>query len=146
MKNKGFTLIELIVVIAIIGILSTVVIVNVNRVRREARNATIQANLAALRAEAEFIFIDATPDSYELLCVAADNTLNEAIPALARIETAITEQGGAITCVASPTEFCVNVPLVGGVDGFACVDHLGHSGIVATAICGGGVPPVIRCI
>jgi len=145
MKNKGFTLIELIVVIAIIGILSTVVIVNVNRVRREARNATIQANLAVLRTEAEFVFIDATPDSYELLCV-ADNTLNEAIPALARIERAITEQGGAITCVASPTEFCVNVPLVGGVDGFACVDHLGHSGIVTTATCVGGAAPVIKCI
>ena len=136
MKNKGFTLIELIVVIAIIGILSTVVIVNVNRVRREARNAAIQANLATLKTEAEFVFIDGnsylTPSPG--LCATAGGTLSTVTDGLRRIGDAIRAQADEpIVCHATADAFCVSVPLIDG--GFACVDHLGHSGIVTTNAC-----------
>ena len=38
-KNKGFTLIEVLVVIAIIGILTSIVFVNVNKIREKAKVA-----------------------------------------------------------------------------------------------------------
>lgn len=40
--NKGFTLVELLIVIAIIGILSTVAVVNLNSARTKARFAAAQ--------------------------------------------------------------------------------------------------------
>ena len=146
MKNKGFTLIELLVVVAIIGILSTIVVINVERARREARNASIQANLAAARVEAEFIFRNGnsylTPGTG--LCATAGGTLSTTTPGLIRIRDAIdaqTEANVSITCHATATSFCVQVPLVGDDAGYACIDHLGFSGVLTTTTCTG----LVRC-
>lgn len=54
--NKGFTLIELLVVIAIIGILSTVVLSTLNIARNRGSDATIQADIDAIRAQVAIIF------------------------------------------------------------------------------------------
>lgn len=49
-KNKGFTLIEILVVIAIIAILAAIVLVSINPARRfqDARNAQRKANVASI--------------------------------------------------------------------------------------------------
>ncbi len=56
--RRGFTLIELIVVIAIISILSAVVISNIGNARDRSANASVKANLNSLRAMIA-IFYDA---------------------------------------------------------------------------------------
>jgi prepilin-type N-terminal cleavage/methylation domain-containing protein len=48
MQNKGFTLIELIVVIAIIAVLSSVVVFGVTQYIGKGKDANIQGNLAVL--------------------------------------------------------------------------------------------------
>ncbi len=142
-KNKGFTLIELLVVIAIIGILSTVVVINVNRARIDARNAAVEANLVAVRIEAEFVFDDT--GGYAAIC-AVDGTLNEVQSAgLGRIETAILgvlPANQTITCHADVGNFCVQT-VRQGTAYYICVDHLGHSGTVTTSTC---AALTIRCI
>ncbi len=67
-KNKGFTLIELLVVIAIIGILSSVVLASLNSARNKGANTAIKNNLANIRAQAELLYDDNTPNSYSGLC------------------------------------------------------------------------------
>ncbi|MEI8062387.1 MAG: type II secretion system protein [bacterium] len=55
--NKGFTLVELLIVIAIIGILSSVVLANVSQGRTKAYDAKVQAQMASIRGDAEIYYI-----------------------------------------------------------------------------------------
>ncbi len=63
-RNKGFTLIELLVVIAIIGILASVVLASLNTARAKGANAAIKSNLNNIRAQAELVYDNNTPNGY----------------------------------------------------------------------------------
>ncbi|NCP45489.1 MAG: prepilin-type N-terminal cleavage/methylation domain-containing protein, partial [Flavobacteriales bacterium] len=51
--SKGFTLIELIVVIVVIGILAGLVIIRIGSASKDARNAKRKADLAQIRTAIE---------------------------------------------------------------------------------------------
>ncbi len=57
MKNnqKGFTLLELLVVVAIIGLLATVVVVSLNSARGKGGDAGVKTNLLNIRGQAEIL-------------------------------------------------------------------------------------------
>ncbi|HVR39322.1 MAG TPA: type II secretion system protein [Thermoanaerobaculia bacterium] len=57
-SNKGFSLIELIVVVTIIGILASVAIVNVKHAVRKAREAALKDNLYEMRKAIDNFYAD----------------------------------------------------------------------------------------
>lgn len=59
-QKKGFTLIELMIVIAIIGILALVLIPQASKMRDNARLAGVDANMRIVQAQAEAVIDDAS--------------------------------------------------------------------------------------
>ena len=57
-NEKGFTLIELMIVIAIIGILAAIAIPNFTSYRQRAFNSTVQGDLKSMMTAQEAYFVD----------------------------------------------------------------------------------------
>jgi len=75
MKEKSFTLIELMVVVAIIGFLASLVLLNTQKTRFQANDAQIQNLMHQLRNAAELNYNQGT-ETYSTVCDEEDNTLN----------------------------------------------------------------------
>ena len=110
--NKGFTLIELLVVIAIIGILSSVVLSSVNLARSKGIDASVKANLAGVRSQAE-IYYDSNGDFGALFGDGAGASANcpnsgdgtatifeDDSVALAQLDDSEAKSGSTATCLA----------------------------------------------
>src|SRR3989344_8049235 len=62
-KSRGFTIIELLVVVAIIAVLASIVLINVNAIRNKASDAKTKAQMSALRAAAA-TYYDSNSNNY----------------------------------------------------------------------------------
>ena len=67
-SKRGFTLIEMLVVVAIISILATVVLGQLTRARAQAANAAVKSTLSNLRTQATLVYSAISPNSYENVC------------------------------------------------------------------------------
>ncbi len=119
--NRGFTLIELLVVIAIIGILSSVVLASLNTARGKGANAAVKANLNNMRAQAELVYDNASPNGYGGVCV--DSNISRAGAAAANAG------GGAWVCnnAAGAWAGSTALKVAEGANNFWCVDNTGAS-------------------
>jgi prepilin-type N-terminal cleavage/methylation domain-containing protein len=135
MKNfkKGFTLIELLVVVAIIGILASVVLASLNSARAKGADAAIKANLANIRAQAELVYDNTTPNGYGTAANASSCSAPTAASlfadttVLAAMTSATTTAGAAGVCSSSTTSWAAIVPLKATDATFWCVDSTGAS-------------------
>src|SRR6478752_2416936 len=57
-KSKGFTIVELLIVIVVIGILATLVIVTFTGIQQKARNSQRQTDINALDSHIEAFYAD----------------------------------------------------------------------------------------
>ena len=130
--QKGFTIIELIVVIAIIAVLAAIVLVNVTQYIAKSRNSAIKGNMASLMTNGAAYFdqnVTALGNAFEI-----DTVSGCAGP----IANAISDAGAVdFTCEGSSTTqaWCARVTtLAAGADaaGTWCVDSTGYKGETAT--------------
>lgn len=57
-QSKGFTIIELLVVVAIIALLASIILINVNAIRAQAADSKTKSQMSSLRAAAESYYND----------------------------------------------------------------------------------------
>lgn len=135
MKNqKGFTIIELIVVIAIIAVLAAIVLVNVTQYINKGKNTAIEGNLATLVTNAA-VFFDTNPTAvaYDAItptdAFVGDNSLGCGTTSPIRI--AITGAGGTLSCFGDPASqawcgFSNTLAAGSAPAGSFCVDSTGN--------------------
>lgn len=142
-QSKGFTIIELIVVVAIIAVLAAIVLVNVTGFINKGKNAAIKGNLSSIMTNAA-VYFD-TNGNYNTTTTFCDST------AVTAIKSAVTGTGGIHgvaldannwqcrnnTGTSPDTAFCACAMLipVGATGTVFCVDSTGTKIEKASASC-----------
>jgi prepilin-type N-terminal cleavage/methylation domain-containing protein len=132
-KSKGFTIIELIVVIAIIAVLAAIVLVNVTQYINKGKNAALKGNLTGLTTSAA-VYFDTTP-----ACTGALFVTPGTVPAVGNVSAAVLSIGSALTTFGSAAtqDWCAcAMELPTGATGTVfCVDNTGAKKETAATTC-----------
>ena len=137
-KQKGFTIIELIVVIAIIAVLAAIVLVNVTQYISKAKDVAIKSDIANIALGMSACFGETS--TYVGCFVPTTGTTY--IPAT--LESDInTQNGGAggvptVNMHATAGTYCASAELATSTDdnAYICVDSTGVTKSSATSTCG----------
>jgi len=112
-ENKGFTLIELMVVIAIIAILATVVLVSLQSARDSAEDSNRISAVGQIRSLAEVYYAQSEDLVYDKLEEDPDPELTEVL----------NEYGDVLEIHAEGDNYCAAIQLKSDEDQYFCVDH-----------------------
>lgn len=138
-RTKGFTMIELLMVVGIIGLLVAIIVVSVTLVRTKAGNSIIKNDVDQLRKFAETMYAENGLRGYcvvsgENSCFELDNSR------LTELKTDIIKRSesklpASVDMSADVNNFCVSVELSDG-DRY-CLDSTANqtSGICSASLC-----------
>lgn len=125
-KQKGFTLVELLIVVAVIGILATILIVSLRQASDRSRNTKIITNVVQVRKIAEQMYAEELT-GYEGLCQDSTHFNSEDYPELGVLQSDIVDNfGGSITCYDDSDSYCVSSSLR-TAGRYICIDDEGSS-------------------
>lgn len=141
--HRGFTLVEILIVISIIGFLAAFVLVSINRARQKAYDAKTQVDLKQVRTLGEIYYTN-NNNSYDSFdtCVTSPSAASCTTQNLADDIQTLTDDlftivdSGDLAHEADSDGFCFSAPLRTTISSYACVDAL-NSVIVTTNACGG---------
>jgi prepilin-type N-terminal cleavage/methylation domain-containing protein len=122
-KSKGFTIIELIVVIAIIAVLATIVLVNVTQYINKGKDAAIKGNVATIITNAAVYFDDINGGNGDYIGFSAATNPLYTVPAAAITSAGKTTITGVTT---TGDKFCVCATLFDTTLGTFCADSSGY--------------------
>lgn len=113
-NQKGFTLIELMIVIAIIGILAAIAIPQFAEYRKKSYKATMEADAKNLMTSLESLYSEASPPSY-----AAANGVNITGPGATTVNNVQfkASKGNIVTISADASGYTINVTNSGAPSG-----------------------------
>ena len=120
--RKGFTLIEVLVVVAIIGILAAVVLTSLNNTRDKASDARIKAEARSIINEAELYYSN-NGEVYEVdegICE-EDVVVRALQKVYSEYSTESEDEQGGINCNDSEDAWALSIPLSDGSTHW-CVD------------------------
>lgn len=128
-NKKGFTLIEILVVITIIGLAVSIILVALSPSRKKGKDSRIQQDLVQAGTQAAMIYNETGLTSYSDLCNSTTLCDLNICPTgkhaneLGKLKRDIIAQGGAIACYSNNLAFCLSSSLPGG--GHYCIDNTG---------------------
>lgn len=123
-KQKGFTIIELVVVIAIIAVLAAIVLVNVTQYINKGKDAAIKGNMSSIMTNAVIYFDDVNGGNGDYTGFAAAAGYEAPAAAITSANAAPTMQINA-----GGTAYCVTAALKDG--NTYCIDSTGYKGTTA---------------
>ncbi len=141
MQQKGFTIIELIVVIAIIAVLASLVLSNVSQYISKGRTTAVTGNMASLLNNAAAYFDTNGSGTGANFC--ADSATGGALTG--SIATAINNsQGSSFSCNgdSGSQAWCAIVTTPSAFDGTNtsyCIDSTGYKGQQMSGKCAGSI-------
>lgn len=148
-KNKGFTIVELLIVIVVIGILATLVIVTFTGIQQKARNSQRQTDINAVDSHVEAFYAqygfyptladlqDATFRSTYMKGLDPAALADPKAPADSIVATADSSHYGYVASSSDPTITCSNTtattitagePQDNGCDSFTLTAHQENAG------------------
>jgi len=127
-KSKGFTIIELIVVIAIIAVLATIVLVNVTSYINKGKDSSIKGNMANMMTIAAAYYDSTTGGNGDYLGLTTDAAYSAGVTAIddANGGDAVTDE-----ITAAGDAWCIESGLNDTTTTNWCVDSTGYKGSTA---------------
>lgn len=128
--HRGFTLVELLVIVAIIGIFSAIALGSLGTVRDRGRAASVKSNLVTLRTQADLYYATAGNYGTQSFSSGAASLCTGGVFGNAAVRNALAASdsantSGDVVCRASTTYYYAAAALPDG--GWWCVDSTGAS-------------------
>lgn len=140
MRSRGFTLVELLIVITIIGVLSTIFLNNLSTSRARAYDSKTKQQLSSFRTGAEIYFTNQEPNSYGPASVVCDQGIFNDVNAVDGSPGLYIAPGNLpldtqVVCDSSGAAYAVKASLYSDNE-YWCVDNKGTARLIPGPIGG----------